>query len=39
LFAETGVQRGERFIEKQELRAIDQRAGKSYALLLATAEP
>src|SRR5580704_9453278 len=39
LFAETSVQRGQRFIEKQELGAIDQGARKSYALLLATAEP
>src|SRR6266404_595729 len=38
LLAQIGVERGERLIEQQELRSIDERAGESDALLLAAAE-
>src|SRR6266481_5406812 len=36
-FAQIGVKRGERFIEKQELWAMNQGAGEGYALLLTSA--
>ena len=38
LLAQLGVERGERLVEQQELRAVDQRARDRDALLLAAGE-
>ena len=38
LLAQIGIERGERFVEKQKLRAIHEGAGQSHALLLASAK-
>ena len=38
LLAEVGVEGGERLVEEKKLRAIDERASESDALLLAAAE-
>ncbi len=38
LAAQVGVERGERFVEQQQARAIHQRAGERDALLLSAAD-
>ena len=38
LLAKIGIERGEGFVKKEELRAIDESASEGYALLLTTTE-
>ena len=38
LLAQLEVERAERLVEQQHLRAVDQRAGESHALALATGQ-